>query len=135
MNVAIVASRNFPVAGWPYIEDRITRLPVGAFVLVRPSVGTVDEIISIYAQRHGYQVRYLPVTKTGRGATFRRDIELVDSADQIIAFFAPDRIMDGGTGHIVEKAQDARKPVEAWSINEDDMLFLVGSGGKEHVTA
>lgn len=141
MKIAIVASRDFPLSGWGFIEERIKRLNPATHVLIRPNQGTVDEIIGIYAQRQGLSVIYVPVTEKGRGGTFKRDISMVDRADKVIAFFHPDRIMDGGTGHIVEKAQDAHKPVEAWTLvlptdeEEPTLLVLVGSGGYDNVSS
>ena len=61
-----------------------------------------------------------------RGGAYVRDLNLINDADKIIAIFAPDRVMEGGTGHIVNKALDERKEVEAYTIDEQGELVLVG---------
>jgi hypothetical protein len=51
---------------------------------------------------------------------------MVDRADRVIAYFRPDRIMDGGTGRVVELAQSRGIHVEAFAPIEDGELVWVG---------
>jgi hypothetical protein len=71
-----------------------------------------------------YQVRPMG---SGRASVFDRDYTLVESVDRVVAFFRFDRIMEGGTGHVVHAALVKGIPVEAWVLNEDGTLDGVGS--------
>lgn len=51
----------------------------------------------------------------GRDQVFFRDIEMVREADLVIAVFSENAPMEGGTAHVVEKAQDRRVPVYAYT--------------------
>lgn len=75
---------------------------------------------------HRPVIRFSP-SRGGRAATFRRDYDLVEGADHVIAFFSPEREMDGGTGHVVKAALDRDVKVEAYGVGEDGTLLLLGS--------
>ena len=62
----------------------------------------------------------------GRAQVFLRDVEMVQDADEVVAFFPEDAEMSGGTGHVVEKALDQHKPVRAYAVVGGN-LILVGS--------
>jgi hypothetical protein len=51
----------------------------------------------------------------GREQVFYRDIEMTKEADVVIAVFHEDSPMEGGTAHVVEKAQDRHVPVYAYT--------------------
>jgi hypothetical protein len=70
---------------------------------------------------------YRPVEGNGRQSVYMRDYDLVDMSEHVYAYFAPDHIMEGGTGHVVKAALDRHIPVEAWTINDEGQLVLVGS--------
>lgn len=55
---------------------------------------------------------------TGNG-NFYRDIDMVQRADKVYAFFAPGQFMHGGTAHVVSCALKAGVPVEAYELDED----------------
>ena len=63
----------------------------------------------------GYDVRWFVPEPGGRDMNYYRDIEMVGEADVCIAVFDAAEPMEGGTAHVVEKAQDARVPVYAYS--------------------
>ena len=63
----------------------------------------------------GYDVEWFVPEPGGRDQNYYRDIELVAKADVVIAVFDASEPMEGGTAHVVEKAQDARVPVYAYS--------------------
>jgi len=65
-------------------------------------------------------VRWFTPEPGGRDMVFHRDIEMVAAADLVIAVFHEDTPMDGGTAHVVEKAQDKRVPVYAYTCASDD---------------
>lgn len=49
---------------------------------------------------------------------FSRDVEMVQQADKVYAFFANGQFMQGGTGHVVACALREGKPVEAYELDE-----------------
>lgn len=62
----------------------------------------------------------------GRGQTYNRDFELVGAADRVWAYFSPEAIMEGGTGHVVEAALAREIPVEGWVVDEQGKIERVG---------
>jgi hypothetical protein len=124
MKMAIVGSHTFPMMqGAGYILGAVARLQPGDTVLVRPTEG-VDYMAQVFAHVKQLDVKVYP-TSGPRGDVFRRDMELVDDADAVTAFFDPNAIMEGGTAHIVEVALRKGKPVEVWTV-EDGELVRVG---------
>lgn len=126
MNVAVIGSRSFPIRhGAGYIFEVISSLTPNIDILVvRPSEG-VDYLAKVMAEALGVEVVMFR-SLGGREENFKRDVSLVNYADRVEAFFDPEHVMEGGTGHIVEVAQRMRKPVRAWTVDGDD-LVLVGS--------
>lgn len=62
----------------------------------------------------------------GRQQVFLRDVEMVQAADGVIAYFPEDSEMTGGTGHVVEKALDQARPVRAYAVVKGEAV-LIGS--------
>lgn len=126
MNIAVIGSRSFPIRrGAGYIFEVISGLTPNIDILVvRPSEG-VDYLAKVMAEALGIEVVMFR-SLGGREENFKRDVSLVNYADRVEAFFDPEHVMEGGTGHIVEVAQRMRKPVRAWTVDGDD-LVLVGS--------
>lgn len=60
----------------------------------------------------------LPDPADGPAMVFNRDTELVSAADVVIAFLTPAGL-EGGTGHVVERAIDRGVPVYSFTIGED----------------
>lgn len=56
---------------------------------------------------------FRPDLDLGPGATFHRDIDMVKSADLVLAYFK-DLEMSGGTAHVVQAAIDFDTPVFAY---------------------
>ena len=56
----------------------------------------------------------------GRDEVYYRDIEMVSKADLVICIFPANQPMEGGTAHIVEKAQDRQVPVYAYTHDDDN---------------
>lgn len=73
-----------------------------------------------------YTVEWFSPDSGGRDQTYRRDFELVESADEVLAVFHPDHVMSGGTGHVVEAALLRGIPVSAWVAHEDGRFERVG---------
>lgn len=68
-----------------------------------------------------------PFYGSGRDGVYERDYRLVDHADSVMAFFHPERVMEGGTAHVVKAALDREKPVEAWTLDDAGELIQVGA--------
>jgi hypothetical protein len=125
VNIAVVGSRSFPIRrGAGYIFEVISHLTPADKVIVRPSEG-VDYLAKVMAEALGIEVIVFR-SVGGREENFKRDVSLVDYADRVEAFFDPEHVMEGGTGHVVEVAQRMRKPVRAWTVDGEE-LVLVGS--------
>lgn len=72
-------------------------------------------------------IRYCVPEEGGREQVFFRDIEMVAAADVVICVFDEARPMEGGTGHVVEKAQDRTVPVYAYAyVTETGRLSRIG---------
>lgn len=64
---------------------------------------------------------------SSRAGVYLRDYALVRSSSAVFAVFAPDRVMDGGTGHVIKAALDSEVPVEAYTVDDDGSLMMIGS--------
>ena len=67
----------------------------------------------------GWGVAWFTPDPGGRERVFFRDIEMVAKADVVICVFPEGDPMGGGTGHVVEKAQDKGVPVYAYTSATD----------------
>jgi hypothetical protein len=87
-------------------------------LLLRHGISTqpsqFDFSVAMSAKLLDWPVRWYIPEPGGRDQVFYRDIEMVRDADVVLAFFANGAVMEGGTAHVVEKAQDARVPVYAY---------------------
>lgn len=86
-----------------------------------------EALVSSIATALGYEVKTFSPGPGGRAATFSRDVEAVAAADRVIAYFPADDEMEGGTGHVVDKALDQERPCEAYVLDGDE-IRLFGSG-------
>ena len=85
-------------------------LPEGVTEIVSGGARGVDACARMYAQAHGIPItEFLPdYPRYGRGAPFRRNLEIVTHADAVLAFW------DGqsrGTRHTIELCRAAGMPV------------------------
>lgn len=87
----------------------------------------LERLVRSIAARIGRECREFAPTKGGRAATFHRDYDMVDEASSVHAYFSTGREMSGGTGHVVKAALDRGAEVEAWSMDPDGKLGLIGS--------
>lgn len=104
MKLAIVGSRNLTV------ENLDAYLPEGVTEIVSGGARGVDACACMYAQAHGIPItEFLPdYPRSGRGAPFRRNLEIATHADVLLAFW------DGqscGTLHTIELCRAAGMPV------------------------
>lgn len=71
------------------------------------------------ARRLNLTVRWSIPQAGGRSEVFIRDIDMVSQADLLLAVFSEGNEMQGGTGHLVEKAQDFGTPTYAYTFFVD----------------
>ena len=121
-----------------YEHDRRERVgPDVTSILARPErvilrqplhlpVRPFEALTSTLAESLGLGVDWFAPEPGGRAKVFLRDVEMVQAADQVIAFFPDGDEMTGGTGHVVEKALDQKKPVRAYAVAGTE-LRLIGS--------
>lgn len=62
-----------------------------------------------------------------RESIYKRDYDMVQAATSVLAFFAPDQEMEGGTGHVVQAALNKGTSVEAYRLAENGDPELLGS--------
>lgn len=84
--------------------------------------GTEDLVDKIGARLNAV---VLPWTAAG-GSSFHRDEEMVASATEVHAFFAPGAVMEGGTGHVAQVALRLGKALTAYTLNDDGDVVVIG---------
>lgn len=103
-------------------------------LLRRPRGGypsAFEAFVSSLASSLEFEVEWCVPGVGGRSAVFLRDVEMVQKADEVLCFFPPEHIMEGGTGHIVEKAMDQDKIVRAYALSSEGLRWIGGSESKE----
>lgn len=104
MKVAVVGSRNLTV------QDLEKYLPEGVTEIVSGGAKGIDTCARNYARANGLALmEFLPeYEKYGRGAPLRRNLQIIDYADAVVAFW------DGkssGTKYTIEQCQKKGKEV------------------------
>jgi hypothetical protein len=134
MNIAVVASgtvqRSAAVPIVTALLDSVDKKDV-TLLLRHPLNGSAKPFEAALAyrvlsrHRHAAIVWCKPDLKhPGRAGTYVRDVHMVESADLVIAFFTPDSLMRGGTGHVVEKAWEQEKPVIAYELDGNHLRWV-----------
>jgi hypothetical protein len=111
----------------------LRELPAGSIILLRAPRGTdepIGKVEAVAAQmatdlQLDVELCFPPVSG-GREGVFKRDYGMVERADRVVAYFSPDKVMDGGTGHLIEAAMNRDIPTEAWRLDENGHLERVG---------
>lgn len=122
MKTAIVGSTGFS----PPVLMTLLQSTPGIILTRQTKSWGVDQFIQTACVYLGREQIVYSMEGPSRGGAFVRDLVLLNAADKVIAVFAPDRIMEGGTAHIVNKALDERKEVEAYTVDDEGELVLVG---------
>jgi hypothetical protein len=78
------------------------------------------------ADELGLEVDWFSPEPGGRDQTFRRDFEMVEAADEVVAYFDAETPMEGGTAHLVEAALVRNVQVHAWTIGLDGFRVRIG---------
>lgn len=103
-----------------HVAERMMLTPRNARILLRRAksgrIGAFEAVVADLAVRTGRTVEFFEPEGSDRAAVYRRDYTLVEAAVAVEAYFAPDHIMTGGTGHVVEAALARERPVHAWTV-------------------
>ena len=104
MKLAIIGSRNLVV------ENLGEYLPIGVTEIVSGGAKGVDTCAKKYAQEHGLKItEFLPeYDKYARSAPLRRNMQIIDYADEVLAFW------DGhskGTKFVIDNCKKKNKKV------------------------
>jgi len=139
MKVAIAGSRRLPKGHAPRLLIRfLAALPEDAVVMLRRPAsidampGMFEMDVSVLASVLQLDVEWVKPEPTdvtrGRSSVYVRDIDMVESADLVILFFAADEVAEGygGTQHLLDKALAANRPVYAYSVDEFGTIERVG---------
>lgn len=62
-----------------------------------------------------------------RSSVYLRDVHMVDSADEVFAFFAPGRLMEGGTGHVAAVGLRRGIAVHAFELDDEGEVVEIAS--------
>ena len=109
MKVAVVGSRSLK------IENLEKYLPPETTEIVSGGARGIDQCARRYAKRNGIKLtEFLPDYDTyGRSAPLRRNIQIIDYSDLVLAFW------DGvspGTGFVVTKCKERHTPCKVYKI-------------------
>lgn len=109
MRVAVIGSRNLK------IKDLGRYLPKGVTEIVSGRAKGIDRCAAAYAYANGLKLtEFLPeYEKYGRGAPLKRNLQLIDYADMVIAFW------DGksrGTQHVIVNCTKKNKKLVIYRL-------------------
>ena len=115
MKVAVIGSRNLTV---PNLGDY---LPAETTELVSGGAKGVDTSAREYAEAHGIKLtEFLPdYSQFGRGAPLKRNLQIIEYADLVLAFW------DGksrGTKYVIDNCEKQGKPVRIIQPNEGGLV-------------
>jgi hypothetical protein len=122
VKTAIVGSTGFS----PPVLMTLVQSTPGIILTRQTKTWGVDQFVQAACEYMGREFTVYKMEGPSRGGAFVRDLALLNDADKVIALFAPDKVMEGGTAHIVNKALDERKEVEAYTVDDEGELVLVG---------
>ena len=104
MKIAIIGSRNI------FIDDLGKYLPENVTEIVSGGAKGVDKCARKYAENHNIKItEFLPeYSKYGKAAPLKRNIQIIEYADEVLAFW------DGkskGTKHVIDSCEKLGKKV------------------------
>jgi hypothetical protein len=131
--ISIVASAEL----WPTPE--VVSSVVGVIATSEEEIGVrasvaghiashIEDVAARVCRKAERAVRiYQPVAGEGRASVYERDYRLAEQSSKVFAWVAPGEEMEGGTGHVVKAAMDRGVAVEAYRLDEDGKVVLLGS--------
>lgn len=87
----------------------------------------IERLASVICESLGVPVIRYSASNSGRASVYFRDYALVRSSSAVFAVFSPERVMDGGTAHVIKAALDEGVQVEAYTLDDDGTLTMIGS--------
>lgn len=132
MRVTFVGSTTLPLKEYAgAILGEIARLPEGTSVLLRRGLktdpGQFEQLVAQICEQLAIDVEWmLPEPNGGRAAVFERDIAMAEKSDEVVAFFPPNAVMEGGTAHVVEKAIDADRLTNVYVVLDGEKRWVAG---------
>jgi len=121
LRVAIVGSKDWPSIGVDKqiidVNMLLVRLPPKAMIITRRVEG-VDRHAYRFAKHLERLVGVIDIDRErdGRGAEFKRDRALIEYAHWVYAFW---KKPSTGTGHLVQLAQQLKRPLDLTTIEKD----------------
>ena len=108
MKVAVICSRS--ITSYPLDEV----IPADTEEIISGGARGIDTLAREYAQAHGIPCTEIrpDYARYGKGAPLRRNLEIIEKADLVIALW------DGkstGTAHTIRKCREIGKPVVIFS--------------------
>lgn len=136
MKLVVVASRKVdPAVAVAYALPEVAKMPPESTIFLRKPTAKAahrfELAMAVGAINMGVGVRWWSPGPGGRSATFLRDVSMVEAADGVLAYFAEDSEMGGGTGHVVDKALDQNKPCRAYSVVDGRLKWVGGDDAEE----
>ena len=109
MKIAVIGSRKLKV------EDLWQYLPEGVTEIVSGGAAGIDTFAREYAVANGIKItEFLPdYARYGRGAPIRRNLQIIDHADMVLAFW------DGssrGTKHVIDICRKKNKNLKIFIV-------------------
>lgn len=121
--MAFAASRSLPGRACLPAFNFLVSLPDEPTILMRRGIsrdpGPCEFAMAVAATIMGWTIEWFAPEPGGRDQNFYRDIEMVSKADVALCVFPEADPMGGGTGHVVEKAQDRGCPVYAYTAEDE----------------
>lgn len=124
MKIAVVGSREFP--DLPWVERFVNDVP-GDTIIISGGARGVDTTAELAAKKRGLKVwvRRPDYERFGKGATFKRNLQIVEDADLVVVFW------DGksrGTVNTMEHAKRLGKPMNVFQFAELRSTMLGWNG-------
>ena len=117
--VVLAANRTIPVNEIAnHLIWELVQLPMDSVVLLRGPKKGIEARFEFATALACAELR-IPVEwwrpdGIGREATYQRDVDMVKSAHRVVGYFDGDTPMEGGTGHVLERALAEEIPCNAW---------------------
>jgi len=104
MKIAIIGSRNLVINDFEkYIPDSVTEIVSGG-------AKGIDSCIETYSEKKSIPIKvfYPEYSKYGKSAPLKRNLQIIDYSDLVIAFWDG---MSKGTKHVIDECKKKRKPI------------------------
>ena len=108
MKVAVIGSRS--ITSYPLDEV----IPADTEEIISGGARGIDTLAREYAQAHGIPCTEIrpDYARYGKGAPLRRNLEIIEKADLVIALWDGN---SSGTAHTIRKCREIGKPVVIFS--------------------